>query len=216
MSKKIILYNGPRLCGKNASMDYLSDKGYEFEVAECKGHLHKLTMGFFCVPEQRYWAIYNNRDLKEVPQPEFKVRFTGRELTQMQELLGEWFTSYDVELSIREAMIYVSECIVKPRFGNDYFGRARMTQIRNSSSKLFVDSSTGFPDELNPLIHPMGLGQKNILLLRIHREGCTFEGDSRSYIPDGIIDNTVDVYNNGTELEYFLKVEEIVNDFLNK
>jgi hypothetical protein len=109
-------------------------------------------------------------------------------------------------------MICVSECLMKPKFGTEYFGQARVNKIKRNEGYDFCDSSTGFIDELYPLIDY--LGQENILLFRIYRDGYTFEGDSRNYIPDGVITNTVDVYNNGTEQEYFDKVEAIVRGFL--
>jgi hypothetical protein len=118
-------------------------------------------------------------------------------------------------------MIYVSEVIVKPRWGEDWFGKERVRYIRsvedtyseNSSSILFTDDSCAFIDELRPLIKH--ITQENILLIRVHREGYTFEGDSRRYIPDGVIYNTYDVDNNGSEQEYFDKVEDVVRKFLN-
>jgi hypothetical protein len=55
---------------------------------------------------------------------------------------------------------------------------------------------------------------ENILLIRIHRDGYTFEGDSRDYIPDGVITNTVDIDNNGTLEDYLKKVETVVRGFI--
>jgi hypothetical protein len=34
-------------------------------------------------------------------------------------------------------------------------------------------------------------------------------------IPDGVIDNTVDVYNNGSIEDYFKKMESIIEGFIN-
>lgn len=214
---KAILFNAPAKNGKDIAINYLKNQGYPLVVRECKDLLHELTMKMFCIPEYRYWQIYNDRSLKEVPLDEFSVSFDFIELEQLGEILG-----YDIEgihrnpvgftknLSIREAMIYVSEILMKPRFGFSYFGLARANSIQDG--EIIVDGSCGFPLELPPLIDK--LGQENILLLRIHREGYNFDGDSRNYIPDGIITNTVDIDNNGTEQEYFDKVEKIVREFL--
>ena len=43
-------------------------------------------------------------------------------------------------------MIYISEIIIKPRFGSDYFGVARAKAIQED--EIAVDSSTGFVEEL--------------------------------------------------------------------
>jgi len=226
---RIILWNSPKGLGKDASIHHLRSLGYPLVRREAKGKLHELTMAFFCVQPERYWEIYNDRELKETPLEEFKIDLSG-DLLQIEEILGyKILTSEDlmwnvgrydattnndgtiINLSCREAMIYMSEVICKPRFSKDYFGVARAKSIQEG--EIAVDSSTGFEEELPPLIER--LGQENILLIRVHREGATFEGDSRNYIPDGVITNTVDVNSVYGDLEGYLKeVESIVSDFL--
>ena len=226
---KIILFNSPKNVGKSKAIEYLRDKGVSLISAECKEPLHNLTMTLFGVKPERYWEIYNTRELKEVPLPEFTVKLTLRETSWLENLVGDLpdhsLLQYDpkyrgsiFKLSIREAMIYVSEVIVKSRFGEDWFGQARVRKMKGFDGycpfpPIFCDDSCAFVDELHPLIKY--LGQENILLLRIHRDGFTFEGDSRDYIPDGVITNTVDVYNNGTEQEYFDKIYQEVTKWLN-
>lgn len=229
---KVILFNGPKLCGKDVAISHLKSKGLPLVVRECKDKLHNLTQEFFCIQPEKYWEIYNSRGLKEKPLPEFRVNTYPFDNYHLSEIVGyniipdtdspNWSLRYDqtpkdsgghvVNLSIREAMIYVSEVICKPRFGEEYFGEARTKSIRDG--ELVVDGSCGFVDELKPLIKRVG--QENVLLLRIHRDGYTFEGDSRSYIPNGIIDNTMDVFNNGSEESYFNEVEKHVEEFIGK
>ena len=227
---KIILFNSPRNVGKSRAITYLNNKGYHLISAECKEALHNLTMTLFGVDTDRYWEIYNTRELKEVPLPEFTATLSYWEICTLQGLVGRWTTTWEfgsnreVKLSVREAMIYVSEMVVKPRWGNAWFGQERVRKMKgydnvldkftNHGNLLFTDDSAAFVDELYPLIDYVG--QENILLLRIHRDGFTFEGDSRNYIPDGIIDNTIDVYNNGTEQEYFNQIETLVKRFINE
>lgn len=231
---KIILFNSPKNVGKSKAIEYLRDKGISLISAECKESLHSLTMTLFGVKPERYWEIYNTRELKEVPLEEFRIsieytdgcaleRLIDITLLDREGVLGrDTFIDskyrYNVRLSIREAMIYVSEVVVKPRWGEDWFGQARVRKMKGFDGycpfpPIFCDDSCAFVDELHPLIKY--LGQENILLLRIHRDGSTFEGDSRNYIPDGVITNTVDVYNNGTEQEYFDKIYQEVTKWLN-
>lgn len=227
-----ILLNGPAKCGKGVVVDYLKSQGYDFKVKSCKDKLHTLTREFFCVPEERYWEIYNDRTLKECPLPEFRVRADSDETWELLWRLGcrrddliketivarGWYDTNWKCLSIREAIIYMSEVIVKPRMGSDYFGVARALSVQ--ADEIIVDDSTAAfsvngeirCDEVAPLIGRIGVD--NTLLIRIHRDGLTFDGDSREYVPDGVVPNTVDIYNNGTEQEYYLKVEEVVNDFI--
>lgn len=238
---KIILFNSPKNVGKSKAIEYLNSKGLNLISAECKKALHQLTMTLFGVSPERYWEIYNTRELKEIPLPEFHIHLDFEDLCRFEEILGyylipheddEWEEGYprligntsgslcEVNLSIREAMIYISEIVVKPRWGQDWFGKERVRKIKKyesvvvvrHSELIFTDDSCAFVDELHPLIEY--LGQENILLIRIHRDGFTFDGDSRSYIPDGVITNTVDIYNNATEQEYFYQVKKIVGGWL--
>lgn len=223
-TKKIILFNGAKGCGKNFAIDYLVSRGYKIDYAECKGKLHELTIAFFRVPEEYYWNLYEDRSRKELPDPVFRLFITIEQFNNLKEVLkgkfaaGNTITYYPadhrvgLDLSIREALIFTSECIAKPTFGKDYFGKARADKILHGENDLYVDSSCGFFEELPPLIET--IGQENILLLRIHREGCTFEGDSRSFIEDGVINNTIDIVNNGSVEEYFAQIESAVSEFI--
>lgn len=217
---KAILFCGARLSGKDLAITHLKQKDIPLVVRECKDKLHLLTREFFCLTEERYWQIYNARSLKEKALEDFNVTLLPDEYLKLHRMLSFQGLSLDgfdgvnvkVSMSIREAMIYVSEIICKPRFGNNYFGVARAKSILEG--EIIVDGSTGFQEELPPLIERVG--KDNILLLRIHREGCTFEGDSRSLIPDGVIKYTVDVYNNSTEEAYLESVYKTVKRFLNE
>lgn len=206
---KLILLNGPIGCGKTDVVNYLKEH-YLLTDRRCKDKLFKLTKELFCVDSRTFWNIYNTRELKEVPHEAFKLTYT--EAKKLYEHLGKCppkLCSW-VNISIREAMIYVSEIICKPAFGKDYFGIARVKDM--TLGELAIDDSCGFAEELPPAVEK--LGQENIILIRIHGRG-TFEGDSRSYIKDGVIDNTVDVYNTGSLGEYFKTILKIVEDFIN-
>lgn len=217
LNSKAILFNAPAKSGKDVAITYLQQNNIRLTIRECKDKLHLLTREFFCVSEERYWEIYDNRELKEVPLDDFKITLSGMDFMDIQTIMKKsmdgycnFYGTWEIKLSIREAMIYVSEVICKPRFGKDYFGKARAASIRER--EIITDGSCGFVEELPPLIDK--LGQENILLLRIHRNGCTFEGDSRDWIPDGVITNTIDVWNNGSELEYLERVHSIVDKFI--
>lgn len=221
LDAKIVLLNAPRLAGKGVVVDHLRSRGFDLIDAGCKETLHQLTMTLFSVPEKRYWEIYNDRSLKEVPLPEFRVNIDDQEQEDLEDVLGYYLDDWEsgwrdvrsnkMNLSVREAMIYVSEVICKPRFGDNFFGVSRASKLQEGLT--YVEDSCGFVEELPPLIQRVG--QDNILLIRIHRDGCTYEGDSRQMIPDGVIDNTFDVYNNGSLEDYFKKMESIVGGFIN-
>lgn len=215
-----ILLCGPAGLGKTKAVEYLRNQGYDFNIRSCKDHLHTLTREFFCVSEERYWEIYNDRILKESPLKDFEVKLTDEENHLMYLKAGRYVAAsadFSTYLSIREAMIYMSEVIIKPRMGSAYFGKARALSVQ--PNEVFLDDSTAafdvdgeiLCDEVYPLIEK--IGQDNILLLRLHREGFDFTGDSRRYVPDGVCKNTVDIYN-VDELEFYQEVEGVVNDFI--
>jgi hypothetical protein len=207
--KRLILLNGPRECGKSDAVKLLHAH-FDLVERQCKDKVHELTQAFFSVSRERYYEIYLSRKLKDSPVPEFMV--TGKAYQLLQNILGEQnprYTGMVKMLSIREAMIYVSECLCKPSFGVDYFGIVRAKSI--TDGELAIDDSAGFEDELYPAIKL--LGQKNIILIRIYGRG-NFEGDSRRYIGDGVIDNTIDIHNNSTLDDYLDEIVHHVGAFI--
>lgn len=240
---KAILFNGPKEAGKDVALIEAMSKCYDLlegchspvqiRKLECKDHLHTLVQNLFCVPENRYWEIYNDRELKEQPSSYFGIVLDDIEYRSISEVLGYnlMFPNQpyipsgrvgeragEVCLSIREALIYVSEVVCKPRFWVDYFGKVRASKVE-SNQLIFDGSAAAFEvggeivcDEVPPLLER--IGEDNCLLIRVHRPGYTFDGDSRRYIPDGVVPNIVDVYNDGTLEEFFTKVGDEVNRFL--
>lgn len=229
MTKKLIVFSAPAKVGKDTAIEYLRNKGINLTTAECKTHLHKLTQDIFNVSEEVYWEIYNNRKYKEewnklfqIPEESFYKLASILHYHQYDSYGGEVRFVDDKDrtrfaindkywLSIREAVIFVSEVMVKPTLGKQYFGNIRKEQIDSSNDTLFGDASYGFTYELTPTIEL--LGKENILAIRIHRDGYTFDGDSRTLLPDGLVDNVVDVYNNGKEEDFLEEVYEHVINF---
>jgi len=103
----------------------------------------------------------------------------------------------------RGLLIALSEELLKPRYGNSYFGNVLWSEACISPSELFVVSDCGFQAEVERLID--NAGKANCLLIRIHREGCDFANDSRSYLEDGLC-KTIDVHNNLTPHDLTMRV----------
>lgn len=98
--------------------------------------------------------------------------------------------------SPRQMLISMSEDWAKVQYGKDFFGRCVAHEIRNLVGKLFIISDSGFIEEVNAIIKKMG--ERNCMLIRIHRDGCDFMHDSRSYLqPEGIVQ--YDLQNNETK-----------------
>ena len=84
---KIILFNSPKNVGKTEAIKHLRSKGVPLVSADCKEALHELTMTLFGVEPRRYWEIYNARELKEVPLPEFAVTLDDLDFMDLETIL---------------------------------------------------------------------------------------------------------------------------------
>lgn len=106
-------------------------------------------------------------------------------------------------ISPRAAMIHVSQTIIKPKHGKDYFAKClsheAMDQVKANPhlSFVFVVPDCGFQEEVETL--KAAFGAVNVLLVRLHRDGCTFANDSRSYVYDSACPS-IDVRNKEGEL----------------
>ena len=152
----IILFNGPPGSGKDHAADYFKQHG--FKHLSFKYQLFKETIKYFNVEEKWFMDGYNDRSQKEV----------------QSMLLGH--------MSRREAMIYVSEKIIKPRMGLDYFGKLVADEI--DLNKDYAISDGGFIDELIPVVEKVG--NDNFVLVQLTRNGHDFSSDSRRYFDGNV------------------------------
>lgn len=100
--------------------------------------------------------------------------------------------------SLRQAMIAFSEEFMKPQFGSDIFGKLLVQMMKsyaNHPNIFWVITDSGFEAEANPVIDY--IGAENCYLVRLHRAGCDFKGDSRGYWTSTRIRST-DYQNAGT------------------
>lgn len=85
-------------------------------------------------------------------------------------------------LTPRNIYIEVSERYFKPVHGNDFFGTVLAEALARSNHEAVAISDSGFDIELIPLIERFG--ENSITVVRLHRDGCSFRGDSRNYVKD--------------------------------
>jgi hypothetical protein len=181
---KIIVMNGCPNSGKDTAADYVAEK-YQAQHLRFKDGLYKVAAMVAGVDVESMKYVATQRDTKEVPDPYFCVN-------------GEF-------VSPRQWLIHCSENIVKPLLGKDFFGKQLAQSI---TSDLVVCSDGGFESEIVPLIE----AGHDVYVLRIERDGYTFEGDSRSYLPALTFYKTFLVNNNGTLDQFLNKVGSIVDD----
>ena len=153
--KDIIILNGPPGSGKDALCKVICEHTRTKHL-EVKARLFDLALSISGLTAPVWWGLYNDREKKERPTP----------------LLGG--------LSPRGFMIYISEQVMKPLFGADYFGRYAAAQAESCPSDVIIFTDGGFREEVK-LLAEVG----NVHLVHLYREGYTFDGDSRSYLsPD--------------------------------
>jgi hypothetical protein len=165
----IILFNGPPGSGKDHAADYFKQHG--FKHLSFKYQLYTETIKYFGVDTKWFMDGYNDRSQKEVK------------------------SSLLDNMSRREAMIHVSEKIIKPRCGLDYFGKLVANEI--DLQKDYCISDGGFIDELIPVVEKVG--NDNFILVQLTRDGHDFSSDSRRYFDGNVTQEFV--INKKTDIE---------------
>lgn len=160
-----IILNGPPNVGKDTIADIFIDNCPGMQKKQFKERLYQDTMEEFGL-------------IRTVDQAEFMFRATDRiKKEQPWKKLGG-FTP-------RRALIHTSEYVIKPNQGTEYFGIAAAGECLLTKAKVAIFSDGGFQEELEPLKQIY----TNFIVFRLHRNDCSFQNDSRSYLP-----NDVNVY----------------------
>ena len=81
-------------------------------------------------------------------------------------------------ISWRQFYIKYSEEFIKPAFGPWFFGQ-KLVESANGAPLILVPDS-GFQPEADVVVR--AFGPENVKLVQVHRDGCNFKRDSRSYI----------------------------------
>lgn len=182
---KIILLNGPPGSGKDTAANFFHDEygAYHTKFAKALKEATHALYGLGALPDDFFESTKNKPN----------AVFFG--------------------LSPRQAYIKVSEELVKPALGQRFFGEVMRETCKRAvadGNEVIVISDSGFAEEAQPLIREFGVA--NVRLLQIHAEarGCTFEGDSRSYISiPGVA--PANVFNNGSLEEFYQTLEWVMD-----
>lgn len=149
---KIILFNGPPHVGKDTAAEILVQRLGADRIGFAD-HLKEATHAAYGMFGLPW---YHFQAVKDMPREEF---------------LG---------LTPRRAYILHSENYIKPIHGNDFFGKMFLRRAASSQAKIIGVPDSGFKDEATPVVEKYG--RENVALVRLHRKGCSFAGDSRGYI----------------------------------
>lgn len=112
--------------------------------------------------------------------------------------------------SPRQALIHTAEEVIKPAYGKGFFGKAT---ARLLAPGLNAVSDGGFIEEVEAFakLH----GASNLLVMRVHRPGCSWRDDSRGYLDSKALDQLrvrhVDLDNPGTP-RFFVDIEDCLHE----
>lgn len=171
MSIVVTILNGPPSSGKDTLADMLIEKAKAGGVENVhhlrfKDVLYQETADHFDVPIGYLIDVATDTIQKEKP---------------LAVLQGK---------TPREALIHVSENIIKPLHGDDYFGKKTKEKMLSLVAgdefeiNYFVISDSGFYEELAALCGPH---ISSLTFIKISREGHSFKGDSRKYLNTNVI-----------------------------
>lgn len=197
--KSLILLNGPPRCGKDTAGAILERRiGGDGSVV----WVEKVSR----ILKERTHALYGQVDRTGAPLPH--DYFEDQKDTPLPEFLG---------LTPRQAYIAVSEKYLKPLHGEDALGKMLADDLAKTLNdpafpkpRAVIVTDSGFRAESEPL----AAMAERTLLVHIHREGCTFEGDSRDYwnwrAPHGPERSVIELVNPGTMEGYERVLESVV------
>lgn len=158
---QVILFNGPPRCGKD----------YAAAVLKKAGGSKVYVTKFAKILKEACHAAYGIRIKGEpVPHDWFEDR--------KDEPCGEFFGA-----TPRSVYISFSENHIKPLHGQSTFGdmllRSLLLDRDALRARYIVISDSGFERESRPIVERYGW--RNVRVVRLFREGTSFEGDSRGY-----------------------------------
>lgn len=121
-------------------------------------------------------------------------------LNKIPKIIEEFKAKYNItsdNLSPRNALIFTSECLIKPMYGSDFFGDVVAKEIENihnenKDSKKQINiyiTDSGFADELKALSNLSKKLDVNPIILSIYRPGYDYDAskDSRVRLTDKIL-----------------------------
>ena len=206
MNKTIIL-NAPPNAGKDTIAMALCGATGAYK-SEMKQHLYRVTASLFNTSTLNIKDLATDRERKErqtqlltLPIDKYNqlCMITGKKPVR-----GASPKSCHA-ISPREALIYASELVVKPAFGNDYFGKIANSNIQPCGA---VFSDGGFDEEIGPITR----GQKDVYIIQFERDGCTWGGDSRGWLSDHHGIPTLKTTNNGTVEELVTRILDFIGE----
>ena len=184
-NKTVIIFNSAPNSGKDLAAQYLKEYFQTGEVIAFKDELYKDTANYFNIVTEDLIEYHSDRSLKEKPsllfakcQRESLKQYFFSLLYVIGALINNRYLMSLGYYSSREALIHVSESVVKPVKGKDYYGKKLVEKIEHSSERFYFVSDGGMKEEASSVADK----GYNVIIAQLMRSGATFEGDSRSLL----------------------------------
>lgn len=214
MQTKLVILNAPPKVGKDSSAEYIAKSlGDTINLVSFKEPSFGMVLPIFGISHRYFFECYNDPILKEKPNP--KLVITQEVYLRLCRVKGVGFLkqgeSYTdlpdmVMISPRDAMIYVSECIAKPLFGDDVFGKRILNQIKEGKINLCTDG-----DDIAEIVPSINhLGKDNVSIIRIFKQGYDFSPGYGKYLTNELTTYNACIYNNSSTQDFHTEMLETV------
>lgn len=198
--KNIVIFNAPPNAGKDVAANYMLDYFNSGEHLAFKDALYKDVAYYFDIPLQEVIEECSDRDKKEYASelfPKHKIYSGWKFIISYIYYLVTIFIHIDwvqdkAYFSPRQALIHISENVIKVLYGNDYYGKCLLDAVNNSEHSWFFVSDGGFKEEIVPLLD----AGVNVIIVHIIRDKCDFNNDSRTWLPRDMFENDEKKYDN--------------------
>ena len=185
---KVILFNGPPSSGKDTACKiagrWLGMNRYRYLHYRFAQPLKDGVHAIFGMPDI---ATEHFAQTKEIPNP------------------------FMMGMTPRQAYIWMSEEVMKPKFGQSFFADIAANHIENffktQNADCVIVSDCGFQIEVDRLCER--LGAHNVIVVQLHRNNCDYAKDSRGYVNS---QGTTYMVANGDMETFRIEIERLVND----
>lgn len=176
-NKRVIILNGPPGSGKDTIADFIAAE-FNADHLRFKTKLYAIT------------ALINNLDF------DMFMKIATDQVAKDSVELARGLTA-------RQLLIETSENVIKPYYGKEYFGNDVGNSILKSDKSLFAISDGGFPEELTSMIGVGRLNRSDVVIVKLYRNGCNFDNDSRSYFDESLLHSDIKVITFVNNLELY-------------
>lgn len=200
--KLVIIFNGPPNSGKDYAAEIVTDTFQDAVHLEFKKALREVAHHMASLYSNEY-VSWNLQDAVDSCNGiEYSERKTAKDEIRLHAFGRRTW---------RQFLIWISETVMKPIFGQDIFGRAAAKLVRETDASIIAFSDGGFQVEVDELLKLEGV---TVIVCRLYRDGCEWGNDSRGYVHSGDVATTWNIQN--TE-NYFKKdVVQLVRHYLER